>query len=245
MLNLSKSTFHQDQHMSTRLKGCHIYEGPGDDLMEQADAGRRVVVVDDGAAGSRDPDPVQRIRIMWGQRLIDDLMAGRYRTLVCAVNTIDNRNGFIHTLAERLPTSQWREPGIASYARHFADSSRVRVLKYDMDLVEVLALLRPTSHDHLTLADLAEGFGLVTAMLRCRPERFPVASVSFLGARANRLLDADGQEPSFETVLKVMYDSGYRGDVYPSPQMWNSAPTAVFPRYPFPESLTRRCEGGY
>ena len=230
--------------MSTRLKGCHIYEGAGNDFMEQADTGRRVVLVDDAAAERRDPDPVQRIRIMWGQRLIDDLMAGRYRTLVCAVNATDNRNGFIHTLAQRLPTSQWREPGIASYAGHFADASRVRVLKYDMDLVEVLAILRPTSHDHLTLADLAEGFGTVAAMLRSRPERYPVASVSFLGARANRLLDARGREPSFEKVLKVMYEAGYRGDVYPAPAMWESA-TAVFPRYPFPDSLSRMCEGGF
>jgi len=213
--------------------------------MEQADEGRRVVLVDDAAGGVRGPDPVQRIRLMWGQRLIDDLVAGRYRTLVCAVNATDNRNGFIHTLAERLPTSQWREPGIASYAKHFADATRVRVLKYDMDGVEVLAILRPTSHEHFTLAHLAEGFGTVAAMLRCRPERYPVASVSFLGARANRLLDPRGREPSFETVLKVMYESGYRGDVYPAPKMWESAPTAVFPRYPFPESLTRRCEGGY
>ena len=231
--------------MSTRLKGCHIYEGPGDDLMEQADAGRRVVLVDDAAGDVRGPDPVQRIRIMWGQRLIDDLVAGRYRTLVCAVNATDNRSGFIHTLAERLPTSQWREPAISTYASHFADANRVRVLKYDMDLVEVLAILRPTSHAHFTVDDLAEGFGTVAAMLRSRPERYPVASVSFLGARANRLLDVRGREPSFETVLKVMYGSGYRGDVYPAPKMWESAPTAVFPRYPVPESLTRRCEGGY
>jgi hypothetical protein len=230
--------------MSTRVKTCHIYEGPGDDLMEQADTGRQVTLVDDTPEDRRDPDPVARIRIMWGQRLIDDLMAGRYRTLVCAVNATDNRYGFINTLAERLPTSQWREPGIASYASHFAASDRVRVLKYDMDLVEVLAILRPGGHEQLTLPDLAEGFRTVSAMLRCRPERFPVASVCFLGARANRLADAHGREPSFETVLKVMYDSGYRGDVYPAPRMWESA-TAVFPRYPFPESVKRFREGGF
>jgi hypothetical protein len=42
-----------------------------------------------------------------------------------------------------------------------------------------------------------------------------------------------------------MYESGYRGDVYPAPWMWESAPTAVFPRYPFPDSLKRVCEGGF
>jgi hypothetical protein len=231
--------------MSSRVKNCHIYEGPGDDLMEQADTGRQVVLVDDTAGDRRDPDPEQKIRIMWGQRLIDDLVAGRYRTLVCAVNATDNRHGFISTLAQRLPTSQWREQEITNYARHFATPDRVRVLKYDMDLVEVLAVLRPGGHENLTLPDLAEGFRTVSAMLRCRPERYPVASVCFLGARANRLMDGAGREPSFETVLKVMYDSGYRGDVYPAPRMWESAPTAVFPRYPFPESLRRRCDGGF
>ena len=61
----------------------------------------------------------------------------------------------------------------------------------------------------------------------------------------NRLLGRDGKEPSFETVLKTMYDAGYRGDVYPAPWMWESSPTAVFPRYPFPKSLTAMCEGGF
>ena len=88
-----------------------------------------------------------------------------HRTLVCAVNTTDNRQGFINTLAERLPTSQWREPGIGDYASHFATPDRVRVLKYDMDLVEVLAILRPSGHEQLTLPDLAEGFRTVSAML--------------------------------------------------------------------------------
>ena len=88
-------------------------------------------------------------------------------------------------------------------------------------------------------------FGALHLLDTWRASGFPVASVCFLGARANRLLDADGREPSFETVLKVMYGAGYRGDVYPAPWMWESAPTAMFPRYPFPDSLKRVCEGGY
>ena len=82
-------------------------------------------------------------------------------------------------------------------------------------------------------------------MLECRPDRYPVASVCFLGARANKLVDGHGEEPSFETVLQVMYNAGYRGDVYPSPWMWDTAPTAVFPRYPFPPSFKQVCEGGF
>src|SRR2546423_1775538 len=77
------------------------------------------------------------------------------------------------------------------------------------------------------------GFRPIAEMLPGRPARYPAASVCFLGARANRLLDARGQEPCFETVLHLMYEAGFRGDVYPAPWMWESAPTAMFPRYPF------------
>src|SRR5439155_14358011 len=117
--------------------------------------------------------------------------------------------------------------------------------KFDMDRVEVLALLRPADHEHLTLPDLAAGFRVVSAMLRCKPERYPAASCCFLGARANKLVDAHGHEPSFEIVLSDMYDSGYRGDVYPAPWMWESAPKGVFPRYPFPGSFKQICDGGF
>src|SRR5688500_8969133 len=97
--------------MSTRLNNCPIYDGPGDDLMGQRDAtGGRIILVPDAPAVQKGPDEVQHIRIMWGQRLIDDLMAGRYRTLICAVNSVDNSQGFIRSIAERLPSSQWREP---------------------------------------------------------------------------------------------------------------------------------------
>lgn len=229
--------------MNTRLSDCHIYEGPGDDLMGQGDIGG-LTLLPDAPAGQRDADPVPRIRIMWGQRLIDDLVAGRYRTLVCAVNAGDNSHGFINLLAKRLPTSQWQEPMITEYARHFVQPNRVTVVKYDMDRVEVLALLRPRDREHMTPDDLSAGFRIVSAMLNCRTERMPVASVCFLGARANRLVDSRGHEPSFETVLHHMYESGYRGDVYPAPWMWESA-AGVFPRYPFPATVKQMCEGGF
>ena len=134
---------------------------------------------------------------------------------------------------------------ITDYAGHFVQPNRVTVVKYDMGRVEVLALLRPARHDQLTLEDLSSGFQTACAMLECRPDRYPVASVCFLGARANKLVDGHGEEPSFETVLQVMYNAGYRGDVYPSPWMWDTAPTAVFPRYPFPPSFKQVCEGGF
>ena len=36
---------------------------------------------------------------MWGQCLLEDLLAGRYRSLVCAVNAKDNGHGIITELA--------------------------------------------------------------------------------------------------------------------------------------------------
>jgi len=113
-----------------------------------------------------------------------------------------------------------------------------------MDAVEVLAVLRPAGADNLTLEDLANAMPIVTQMINTRPDRQPSASVSFLGASSNALRAADGSEPSLETVLRVMHDSGYRGDVYPAPSMWEAAPTALYARYPFPESLETMRQGG-
>jgi hypothetical protein len=231
--------------MATKARDYHIYEGAGDDLAEQVDVGNRIILLPDAPIAQREADTIEHVRIMWGQRLIDDLLAGRYRALVCAVNARDNSHGIINLLAERLPTSQWHGQAITDYAKHFVQPHSMTVVKYDMDRVKVLGLLRPADQEHLTMAHLSAGFRMVTAMLNNRPDRLPVASVCFLGARANKLIDSHGTEPSFETVLRVMYDAGFRGDVYPSPMMWDSAPAAVFPRYPFPDSFKQMCEGGF
>ena len=228
----------------SQLTHSHIYEGDGDELAEQLDTASRIVLLPDADVAQRDLDSTQRIRIMWGQRLIDDLIAGHYRALVCAVNAENNSHGIINLLAERLPTSQWREPLITEHARHFVQPYSTTVVKFDMDRVKVLGLLRPAKHAHLSPADLSAGFKIVSAMLSGRPDRQPVASVCFLGANANKLLDRDGHEPSFEMVLRTMYDAGYRGDVYPAPWMWESA-RGVFPRYPFPDSFRAMCGGGF
>ena len=73
----------------------------------------------------------------------------------------------------------------------------------------------------------------------------PTASVCFLGAHANRLENETGHEPTFEAVLRTMHDAGFVGDVYPALWMWESAPTAVYARYPFPASLDTMREGGF
>jgi hypothetical protein len=182
---------------------------------------------------------------MWGQHLLEDVLAGRYRSLVCAVNARDNSRGIIAQLAALLPTSQWDEASITANARQFDSGNRVKVLKYDMDMVEVLAVLRPAAHENLTVEDLGVAFKIVSEMVGWKSGRTPSASVSFLGARANRLADRDGREPSFETVLRAMHAAGYAGDVFPSPAMWHLGPVGVFARYPFSSALDAMREGGY
>ena len=232
--------------MSTNPNKSKIYDGEGDRLMEESEqeAIDRIILLPD-ARPSKTPDPKARQRIMWGQHLLEDLLAGRYRSLVCAVNSQDNSHGIIAQLAALLPTSQWDQHSITAVAKQFSEGGdTVKVLKYDMDTVEVLALLRPGGHEHMTLGDLAKGFKIVSEMIQRRSDRLPSASVSFLGARSNALTSDDGQDPSFETVLRIMYDAGYTGDVYPAPAMWSAAPTAVYARYPFPASLESMRHGG-
>lgn len=69
-----------------------------------------------------------------------------------------------------------------------------------MGLVEVLALLRPSHREVMTLDDLSHGFDIITQLLRHHTQWRPTATVSFLEGRANRLEDAQGNEPSFEAI---------------------------------------------
>jgi hypothetical protein len=69
-------------------------------------------------------------------------------------------------------------------------------------ILVVLAILRPTAQEQLTLDDLAAAFNVIAEMIRRDSDRLPSASVSFLGARSNRLTDSRGREPSLESVLR-------------------------------------------
>jgi hypothetical protein len=237
-----------------------MYDGDGDALMSAATPGAaqgaggggvdRITVVPDATELSKATD---RIRILWGQPMLADILSGRYRRVVCGVNAQDNSHGIISHLAEMIPTSQWSAATITAHVRLFAESivkhggagREPYVVKFDMEQVEAFALLRPTGRDHFTLEDLVRGFRQVTRMVEGRRDRWPVASVSFLGATSNRLVDpATGEEPSFEAVLRAMHEAGYRGDVYPSPQMWRLGPVGVFAGYPAPPGLDRMRSGG-
>jgi hypothetical protein len=244
--------------MLTHAPFLKVYDGDGDLLMHKDRhddiAGESITLIPD-AMPSRVPDSKPRIRIMWGQHLLDDLRLGRYKSLVCAVNGRDNSHGVISQLAAMLPTSQWDEKSITAYAAHFSHASsfatagerqaRPKVLKFDMDMVEVLAILRPLASPHLTVEHLSHAFRIVSEMIAHNARRLPVASVSFLGARANALVDDRGAQPSFETVLRTMYAAGYTGDVYPPPALWRAQAIGVFARYPFTRALDDLREGGF
>jgi hypothetical protein len=222
-----------------------VYDGEGDRLVQDVGQADRIVTLPD-TRPSKVPDRAPKIRLQWGQHLLEDLLAGRYRSLVCGVNAQDNSGGIITQLAQLLPTSQWDQHTITQHAARFATpGGGVKVLKIDMDAVEVLAILRPTAQEQLTLDDLAAAFNVIAEMIRRDSDRLPSASVSFLGARSNRLTDSRGREPSLESVLRVMHEAGYSGDVYPAPAMWAAAPTAVYARYPFPQSVDEMRNGGF
>lgn len=231
-------------------KPVHLYDGEAGELLSPASYPDRVSLL---PVDVTSPTPGDRVRIMWGQDLLSDVLDGRYRTVVCSVNDDDNGRGLIAQLVSLVTASQWSSNSVTSYAKMFHDSVNIHaasdrepyILKYDLDSVLVLALLRPKNQDYFTLTDLARGFSTVTKMLQGRPDRRPVCTVSFLGAKSNRLVvDHDSQtEPTFETVLKTMYTAGFRGDTYPSPQMWQRADVGVFPSYPFPAGLDRMRDG--
>ena len=234
--------------MTQKSAQALLYEGGADALVRYEQTTERVTLLP-AEAGRLEPG--RRLRILWGQDMLKDVIDGRYRAVVCGVNDEDNAHGIVAQIVNLVTTSQWSVNSVTSYAKVFQDAVSVHaahdkepyVLKYDLDSLLVLALLRPKGRDHFTLADLSRGFKTVCKMIQGRVDRQPIATVSFLGARSNRLVGEDGSEPSFEAVLSTMYETGFRGDVYPSPQLWNYGDIGVFPTYPFPEGLERMREG--
>ncbi|MCC6229863.1 MAG: hypothetical protein IT432_11630 [Phycisphaerales bacterium] len=225
-----------------------LYDGGAEDLMDSDLAPDRVSLLP-GATGKLVPG--ERIRILWGQDMLRDVLDGRYRAVICGVNDADNSHGIIAQICDLVATSQWTARSVTSFAKmfhgsvaiHAASDKEPYVLKFDLDSVLILALLRPAGRDHFTLEDLGRGFETISKMLHDRRERLPVASVSFLHARANKLRGSDGQEPTFESVLRTMYGAGYRGDVFVSPALWRFGHVGVFPSYPFPAGLERMRAG--
>lgn len=239
---------------TARNDGLRLYEGDGDALISADTSPDRVTLLpgmNQAPIDFKGGGGGGAIRIMWGHDLLRDLLDGRYRAVVCGVNETDNSHGVIAQLVETIGTSQWTSRSVTSYAKMFHESVGIHaatdrepyVLKFDLDSLLVLALLRPKGRAHFTPEDLSRGFRTVAKMLDGRQDRLPIASVSFLNAKANRLVGKDGREPSFEVVLRSMYDSGFRGDVYTAKAMWKAGHVGVFPTYPFPEGVERMRAG--
>jgi len=236
--------------MSSNEQAVQLYNDGADDLLNAESFPDRVSLL---PAEHGAPQSGSRIRVMWGQDLLADVLDGRYRAVICGVNDHDNSRGVIAQICSLLTTSQWSSNSVTSYAKMFQESLQIHaandrepyILKYDLDSVLLLAMLRPRGRDYFTMGDLSRGFRTVSKMLQGRADRRPVCSVSFLGATSNKLVvdDANQNEPSFESVLQAMHDAGYRGDVYPSPQMWNYAHIGVFPSYPYPKGIDRMRAG--
>lgn len=229
-----------------------LYDDDADSLLSPDSFPDRVSLL---PAEHTQMQPGSRLRVLWGQDMLRDVLDGRYRSVICSVNDSDNAHGIIAQLVSLVTTSQWSVHAVTSYAKMFQSAVEVHaahdrepyILKYDLDSVLILALLRPQGRDHFTLTDLGRGFQTITKMISGRAERRPICTVSFLGATSNRLVNGSGSrpdaEPSFETTLRTMYHAGYRGDVYPAPGMWRLAHTGVFPSYPFPAGLERMRSG--
>ncbi|CAN5837463.1 hypothetical protein BH11PLA1_BH11PLA1_18690 [soil metagenome] len=231
-----------------------LYDGETDALIRAELAPARISLLPGEGANPTNPSALgatEHIRVMWGQDLLRDVLDGRYRALVCGVNDADNSHGIISQIVDLVQTSQWTGRSVTSYAKMFQGSLDVHaardrepfVLKIDLDSILILGILRPRGQEHFTLDDLGRGFSTVSKMLQDRRDRLPVASVSFLNARANRLVGSSGKEPSFESVLRTMYSGGFRGDVYTAPAMWTLGHVGVFPTFPFPAGVSRMREG--
>jgi hypothetical protein len=237
--------------MATETKPLRLYDDDADELMNSEKFAERVTLLPSGIVGGGGAAAPERVRILWGQDMLRDVLDGRYRAVVCGVNDTDNSHGIVAQLVNLVPSSQWTVASVTSYARVFQESVGVHstadrepfVLKFDLDSILILGILRPKGRAHFTLEDLSRGFRTVSKMLRGRRERLPVATVSFLNARVNRLTNPDGLEPSFESVLRAMYDAGFRGDIYPAPTMWQLGHVGVFPSFPFPEGLDQMRTG--
>jgi hypothetical protein len=226
-----------------------MYDGDGDRLLEVLPSQRQVRVLPAGDPHSVTGRP--RIRLLWGHHILDDLVAGRYRTVICGINDVDNSKGVVAELLRLVPGSQWSLSSATSYARVFRDAISLHakedrepyVLKFDLDRLLILALLRPRGRDHFTLEDLYRGFRTAQSMLDGRRDRQPVATVSFIGAKSNRAVDHEGREPSLEAVLRAMHSAGFEGDLYPPPSAWETSAVGAYAAFPFPESLARARDG--
>ena len=165
----------------TEAVNFRLYDDEAERLLSSDQFPDKVTMLP-GAAGQRTGE---RIRILWGQDLIRDLLDGRYRTVICGVNDRDNSHGIVAQVVELLHTSQWTPSSVTSYAKMFQDSVSVHaaadkepyVLKYD--LIAAGARHSAPKGKATSPSMIPPRFRTVSKMLSDRRERQPAATVSF------------------------------------------------------------------
>ncbi|MEZ6319138.1 MAG: hypothetical protein R3B49_10370 [Phycisphaerales bacterium] len=103
-------------------QSLRLYAGGADDLMDIAQFPQHV---SSSPAAATRLEPGTRVRILWGQDMLRDILDGRYRAVICGVNEEDNVHGIIAQIVQLVTTSQWSERSVTSYARMFSDSVSV------------------------------------------------------------------------------------------------------------------------
>src|SRR5690348_10946661 len=96
-----------------------LYDGEADNLLSTELAPDRVSLLPGGGGKVA---PGERIRILWGQDMLRDVLDGRYRAVVCGVNDTDNSHGIIAQLVDLVTTSQWSARSVTSFAKMFQES---------------------------------------------------------------------------------------------------------------------------
>ena len=80
-----------------------LYDDEGDLLLSAESFPDKVTLLPSGPIGSGvGPGAVERVRVLWGQDMLRDILDGRYRAVVCAVNDTDNSHGIIAQLVDLI-----------------------------------------------------------------------------------------------------------------------------------------------
>src|SRR5437867_479024 len=90
-----------------------LYDDEAELLMGAETFPDRVTLLPSGPIGAGiGPGAFERIRILWGQDMLRDMLDGRYRAVICGVNDADNSHGIIAQLVDLIQTSQWTARGV-------------------------------------------------------------------------------------------------------------------------------------
>ena len=83
-----------------------LYDDDADALMRTEQFPKRVSLLPPDSG--RRIEPGARLRILWGQDMLRDILDGRYRTVVCGVNEEDYAHGITpRSSSERSKVTTW------------------------------------------------------------------------------------------------------------------------------------------